>query len=135
VPTLIHRPATAGDRRRRVLGLVLGVGVVLCVALGVAVEPASGTGANFQSIDDVGSQVVGEHHAKPLPRSAEETVVVVLVAAAAALALGGARTGTLHSTAGELLPGSPRDLVVALRDQVVARRSALRRGPPALLPA
>ena len=135
MPTPIHRPATAGNRRRRWLGLVLGIAVVLCVAVGLAVDPASGTGANFQSVDDVGSQVVGEHHAKPLPRSVEETVVVVLVAAAAALAIGGARMGAVLSTAGELVPSSPADLVVALRDQVVGRRSALRRGPPSLLPA
>ena len=114
----------------------LGIAVVLCVALGLAVDPASGTGANLQPIYDVGSQVVGEHHAKPLPRSVEETVVVVLVAAAAALALCGARAGDVRSTPGELLQGSPRDLLVALaRPSGRAPCPRSCRGPPALLSA
>ena len=136
MPDLTDRTASRGALCLRWwLGGGLAIAVVLCVALGLAVDPASGTGANFQPVTDVGSQVVGEHHAKPLPRSVEETVGVVLLAAAAALALAGARVGLVVSTADELAPGSPRDLVVALRDLVVARRTAPRRGPPALLPA
>jgi hypothetical protein len=113
-------------RAHRRLVVALGVALLLCVLLGVGADPGSGTATNLHPISDVASQVVGEHHAKPLPRSGAVVVALVLLAVTAAALL------LLPQVAPtRCLPvGGPEGGAVS-GDQVCGRRGAPRRGPPA----
>lgn len=115
-------------RAHRRLVVALGVALLLCVLLGVGADPGSGTATNLHPISDVASQVVGEHHAKPLPRSGLVVVALVLLAVTSAVLV-------LPQVAAARRPvGGLEDGAIS-GEQVCGRRGAPRRGPPAPAPA
>lgn len=86
-------------RRMARAGGVLAIVVLLGVLVATAVDPGSGTSTNLQSVDDVHSLVIGDHHAKPVPRASTSDLAELLVAVAAVTLLAGTAIAPVAPTA------------------------------------